>query len=184
MLKRLKRDDGFISIIGIIVLVLAIVGLMALCGDDAHAVTEHCPDGGTKTEAQGDELNDVVLEAGTEACVKGSTDAVSFTADGQTTLAEYLGNGHDVSYYVVYSTPTPTPTPTPTDSPSPSPTPPDRPDKPDRPDRPDRPDVPTRGPDRGLAFTGPADVAVWAAAALLSLLLGALAWYGGRRRQA
>jgi hypothetical protein len=83
----------------------------------AQATTEHCPAGGTKVEANGgtqDDINGLVLAAGTQVCVKGSTDATGIiTADGTSTLFELLGNGHDVSYYVVYeSTPTETPPPT------------------------------------------------------------------------
>lgn len=99
------------------------------------AVTEHCPDGGTKIESQVDgDLDNIVLTAGTSFCVKGSTDATGIlVADGETSLFDYLGNGHNVSYYVVYETPSappseepssePTPTPTPEPTPTPTPEP-------------------------------------------------------------
>lgn len=91
------------------------------------AKTEHCPGGFTdKIEAKTNELNGVILEAGTMFCVKGSTDATGIlVADGTTSLVDYLDNGHDVSYYAIYdqdATPTPTPTPEPTVTPTPEPT--------------------------------------------------------------
>lgn len=82
--------------------------------------TEHCPAGwNEKVEANADELNDIVLPKGTEFCVKGSTIATDKqTADGKTTLGEYLPGKWDVSYYVLYqSKPKPTPKPTPTPEP-------------------------------------------------------------------
>ena len=88
----------------------------------ALAVTEHCPDhNGHPGKVEGGNLNDIVLDEGTEFCVKGSTEAVYVQfADGQTTLVEYLNNGHDVSYYVVYGRVHPSP-PVETNNPSPSP---------------------------------------------------------------
>lgn len=91
------------------------------------ANTEHCPSGGEKVEAKGDDLNDIVLDAGTLFCVKGSTDATGILeADGETSLVVYLDNGHDVSYYVVYeeeASSSQSPKPTPTMSVAPTPTP-------------------------------------------------------------
>jgi hypothetical protein len=106
----------------ILALMLALASLNGVA-----AVTEHCPAGGAKVEAVGSNLNDVVPAAGTQVCVKGSTEATGIvTADGQSTLYELLGNGHDVSYYVTYggptSAPTDTPTSTPTAEPSATPT--------------------------------------------------------------
>lgn len=108
-------------------LVAAIIALASVAGGStALAKTEHCPDGGTGHIENGAMDNDLVLRAGTVACVKGSTDAVSFVADGATDLFTYLGNGHDVSYYVIYqypeATPSLTPTPDPTATPTPEPT--------------------------------------------------------------
>lgn len=95
-------------------------------GGPVSASTAHCPDhNGHPGKVEGGDLNDIVLAAGTEFCVKGATDATGvLLADGETTLYEYLNNGHDVSYYVVYSTPsqTPQPTPEPTIAPTPEPT--------------------------------------------------------------
>lgn len=89
--------------------VVALVLLIGLVGSmEVRAATEHCPAGGTKTEG---ENNALVLPPGTVGCVKGSTDAVSFVADGITTLVAYLANGHDVSYYVVYTEVTPSTAP-------------------------------------------------------------------------
>jgi uncharacterized membrane protein len=75
----------------------------------AAAATEHCDDhNGHPGKVEGAN-NDVVLAAGTVFCVKGSTEATgTLVADGTTSLFDYLGNGHDVSYYIVYETPTPT----------------------------------------------------------------------------
>ncbi len=84
---------------------------------DVSAETEHCPSGGTKLEGN---YNSTVLPAGTQFCVKASTETVSGTADGSTSLIGYVqaagivndqGNPHDVSYYVVYASPSPTSVP-------------------------------------------------------------------------
>src|SRR5215203_4329155 len=57
----------------------------------AFAVTEHCPDGWVTKDESGEDDNDIVLEAGTQFCVKGSTTASGILiADGETTLKEYL----------------------------------------------------------------------------------------------
>jgi streptogrisin C len=129
--------------------VAAALGLLVALAIPAAATTEHCPgepgttiEGAVKVEATGgtqDEINELVLEAGTVFCVKASAGATGYlTADGETTLQEYLfeagivdgsgEQGRDVSYYVTYEEePTPTPTPTPTEeetaSPTPTPTP-------------------------------------------------------------
>ena len=100
---------------------LALFVTTLFAANAALATTEHCPDGGTKVEAVGDELNDIVLPAGTLVCVKGSTEATGIVeADGQSSLFDILGNDHDVSYYVVYGEEEPSPSPTTTPSPSPS----------------------------------------------------------------
>lgn len=103
----------------------------------AQAKTEHCPSGGVKVESVVDgDLDLIVPSAGTLVCVKGSTDATGIVvADGETTLVDILGNGHNVSYYVTYGsqatdTPEVTPSAPPaTDSPTsePSVTPTDEP---------------------------------------------------------
>jgi hypothetical protein len=104
------------------------VSLVAALALPAVAATEHCPDGGTKTEANGGTqaaINALVLEAGTQVCVKAENEATGLvTADGSTTLQAYLyaagivdgsgQQGRDVSYYVVYGT-APSTDPSPTD---------------------------------------------------------------------
>jgi uncharacterized repeat protein (TIGR01451 family) len=82
----------------------------------------HCPAGGTKIQS-GAAGNDVVLAAGTEFCVKaGPGHTGILTADGTTTLRDYLklagivggdGEGRDVSYYVEYGDPDLDPDPEP-----------------------------------------------------------------------
>jgi len=78
----------------------------------AFAVTEHCPDGWVTKDESGEDDNDIVLEAGTQFCVKGSTTASGILiADGETTLKEYLegaGEDADVSHWVTYETTTTT----------------------------------------------------------------------------
>ena len=87
------------------------------------ATTAHCPDGWVSKTETGD-MNGVILDVGTQFCVKGSTDATGIiVADGQTSLVDYLDNGHDVSYYVIYGGTQPSPTPSPSLTPSPSPSP-------------------------------------------------------------
>jgi outer membrane biosynthesis protein TonB len=108
------------------------------------ADVEHCPghsdSANTKVEATGgnqEAVNNLVLPAGTQFCVKSSTGNTGvLVANGTTTLREYLeaagivggdGQGRDVSYYVIYAeeptaTPTEEPTPTPAATPTPTPT--------------------------------------------------------------
>ncbi len=75
--------------------------------------TEHCPDHESNPKVETGNLNGIVLDAGTSFCVKGSTDATGIlTANGTTTLFEYLGSDHDVSYYVIYETSPPSTTTT------------------------------------------------------------------------
>lgn len=112
------------KVLGATVVIAMLLSVLVL---PVFAKTEHCPDWGTKFEGN---YNTTVLPAGTSFCVKGSTEATGIlTADGTTTLFAYLGNGHDVSYYVVYegvepsATPPITPQPTTTPSASPSMTP-------------------------------------------------------------
>jgi hypothetical protein len=163
-------------------LLLVFVGVFLILtvalADGAFAKTEHCPAGGTKTEGQ---HNDVVLAAGTQVCVKGSTDATGIiTADGTSTLFELLGNGHDVSYYVVYEEVQPSETPSPTPSPSVSPTvdpsPTVSPEPPVDPTDPPKVDEPRNDPDgdpkkfdapKDLAYTGLDDLG----AGLIALIL-------------
>lgn len=115
---------------------LAAIMLLVVAVPVALGTTERCPEGGVKVESVVDgDLNDVVPVEGTLICVKGSTDATGIiVADGETTLVEYLGNGHDVSHFVTYEeeptfSPTPTlmpsvmPTPSPSESQQVSPTP-------------------------------------------------------------
>ncbi len=87
-----------------------VVGLIAAPAGAKPPANLHCPGGYLyKVEAVGSELDDVVLPAGTEFCVKASTQNSSYlTADGTSTLLDYvtwLNNGGQtpsVSYYVVY----------------------------------------------------------------------------------
>ena len=116
------------------ILALLATAAIAFAGaSPASATTEHCPSGGTGHIENGAIDNNLVLPAGTIACVKGSTVAVEFVANGVYTLYQYLGLGQDVSYYVIYEgspssspstepTPSYSPSPTPSVEPSPSPT--------------------------------------------------------------
>jgi len=94
----------------------------------------HCPDFNSpnKVESVVDgDLDNVVLPAGTLFCVKGGPqDATGYlTADGTTTVGEYLPGKYNVSYYITYEgvepsvTPPISPPPTTTPSASPSMTP-------------------------------------------------------------
>lgn len=68
---------------------------------------EVCPDPKIESVVDGD-IDDVVLPAGTEACIKGSTVVVYVTADGESTLRELLGIDKNVSHYGILSTTTTT----------------------------------------------------------------------------
>lgn len=114
----------------IILVLLALVALVLIAAPQVNAETNdgHCPNHNghpAKVESQVDgDLNDIVPPAGAYFCVKGSVNATGYlTADGTTTLFDYLGNGHDVSYWIHYGgsiPPMETTTPEPTASPSPS----------------------------------------------------------------
>lgn len=105
-------------------IVLVTIGILIAAAAALGQATEHCPDHqGHEGKIESGDLNGVVLDAGTEFCVKGATDATGkLVADGETDLSAYLGNGHDVSYYVVYgaitTTSTTQPSTTTTTSPS------------------------------------------------------------------
>ena len=104
------------SFVPLVVLATMLIG-------SASAAVGQCPAGWTtKVEAQtSGELDDVVLEAGTVFCVKAGTQNTGMlTADGTTTLCEYLieagivtrsGDCKNVSHYVVYPSPPPSETP-------------------------------------------------------------------------
>ena len=95
---------------------MAAAMLLATLAIPAMASTEHCPGHqGHDGKVEG-ENNDLVLDAGTEFCVKAGPYATSvLTADGETSLIEYVeqegltvgegggGNVPDVSYYIVYA---------------------------------------------------------------------------------
>jgi cell division septation protein DedD len=123
---------------------LIVVAMAIMATGSALGAPGHCPDkdSTSKVEASFDgEFDNTVLAAGTLFCVKaGSAETGGntgiLTADGETTLVEYLkaagivggdGEGRNVSYYIVYgrSTPSPSPSgsPEPTFTPSPSLTP-------------------------------------------------------------
>lgn len=82
-------------------------------GDKVFAA-DVCPEDG-KVESQTDgDLDDIVLPAGTEVCIKGGQTLVNVTADGTKTLAELLGTGQNVSHYTPETPSTTTTTQSPT----------------------------------------------------------------------
>lgn len=112
-----------------VAMIAAGLSLFAVAPSIAGATQDpdlHCPDGGTKVEANGEnqaEINALILPAGTLVCVKagpGNTDIV--TADGEKDLQDILfdagikngsgTDGKDVSYYVIYESETTTTTTT------------------------------------------------------------------------
>lgn len=102
-------------LIGTAVVALGLIGIIPGAGADQDP-NLHCPDGGTKVEANGEnqaELNALVLDEGTRVCVKASSGNTGIVeADGEDTLQEILFDngivdgsgeqGRDVSYYVTY----------------------------------------------------------------------------------
>ena len=85
--------------------VLSAAVLLVAFSAPVAAKSQHCPDKNHPSKVERGNMNDVVLAAGTIVCVKGSTDATGkVVADGIKTLEQILGNGHDVSYYIVYGT--------------------------------------------------------------------------------
>lgn len=85
------------TMLGMIVgLVVVGFGLVA-----AGTAAEVCLEEG-KVESQVDgDLDDIVLEEGTLVCIKAGNDMVTVEADGESTLAELIDNGHNVSHYTV-----------------------------------------------------------------------------------
>lgn len=108
------------AVIGAALILFAIIAT----AQPVAGVTQRCPPGGVKVEAQSDgQLDSIVPAAGTLVCVKGSTKATGIVvADGQTTLLDILNNGHAVSYYVTYegSQPSSPPSAEPSATPEPS----------------------------------------------------------------
>lgn len=120
---------------GVFILLLILVAALAAT---VSADPGHCPDGWTAKDESGADDNELVLVAGTVFCVKAGSgqsndeaNAGIQTADGETTLCEYLvaagvvggdDECRDVSYWVTYPSATPTPTPTSTPTPTPTPT--------------------------------------------------------------
>jgi hypothetical protein len=79
--------------------------------DDVPAA-DVCPEEG-KVESQVDgELDNIILEEGTLVCIKGGQATVQVVADGNSTLAEMLGTGQNVSHYTIISVPPTTTTTT------------------------------------------------------------------------
>jgi hypothetical protein len=113
--------------------------MLGLAAGTALGVTEHCPgepgDNPSKVEATPetqDEINALVLDAGTVFCVKaGPFASGDLVADGVTSLLGYVtwtnngGQTPDVSYYINHppASPTPSPSEEPTPEPSVEPTP-------------------------------------------------------------
>lgn len=93
---------------------LTALGLLCLVALPAYGGNgqEVCPEEGKVESVIDGDLDGIVLEDGTQVCIKGSTDVVYVTADGVSTLFELLGNGHNVSHYTVLETPETTTTTT------------------------------------------------------------------------
>lgn len=84
--------------------ILTILGMLALIVFVMTGTAQGadvCPEEG-KVESQVDgDLDDIVLDAGTLVCIKAGQDLVEVVADGESTLAELIDNGHNVSHYTV-----------------------------------------------------------------------------------
>jgi hypothetical protein len=100
------------------VIALALAGMLVLCAAysasatqiDPPGLEQVCPEEGkVESEVDGD-LDEIILEAGTEVCIKGGQTLVNVTADGESTLAELLGTGQNVSHYTIGGTPSTTTT--------------------------------------------------------------------------
>jgi hypothetical protein len=129
MKKSMRSLIALVSAMALTMMLMLAFSVPAVFAD-----VEHCPDYNdpayTKVDATFDgELDDIVLEAGTVFCVKaGSENTGVLTADGTTTLQEYLfeagivdgsgEQGRNVSYYVVYEAEPPATDPPATDPPA------------------------------------------------------------------
>lgn len=91
-----------LSVIGVLILSLGLsLGALA-------APADVCPEDGKVESTVDGDLDGIVLEVGTEVCIKGGQTLVTVTADGTSTLAELLGTGQNVSHYTVLETPSTT----------------------------------------------------------------------------
>jgi hypothetical protein len=112
-------------------LVLAATLALGLAGSASAVQSDfHCPDGWAYKVEAPPALDEVVLDAGTEFCVKAATDNSGIlVADGATPLGDYvtwLTAGEQtptISYLAVYGSPDPSSSPEPSASPTLSPEP-------------------------------------------------------------
>lgn len=94
--------------LSLIVTVLMLIAAVALGTSNGNV----CPEQG-KVESQSDgDLDDIVLDAGTEVCIFGANVQVNVTADGEATLRELLGLNKNVSHYTITKPPSTTTTTT------------------------------------------------------------------------
>lgn len=66
---------------------------------DPPGLEQVCPNEGKVESVVDGDLDNIVLYAGTEVCIKGGQTLVNVIADGTSTLAELLGTGQNVSHY-------------------------------------------------------------------------------------
>lgn len=83
--------------VALMVIGLLLLGFMA--AQPAEGKQDVCPEEGKVESVVDGDLDNIVLDAGTLVCIKGSTTMVVVTADGESTLRELLGIDQNVSHY-------------------------------------------------------------------------------------
>ncbi len=93
--------------------IMVFMGIMLIASPPALAGgQEVCPSEGKVESVVDGDLDGIVLDAGTQVCIKAGTTVVYVEADGVQTLAELIGNGKNVSHYTIISVPETTTTTT------------------------------------------------------------------------
>lgn len=105
---RTSTKDVLLSVVAFIAGFLLAFAVFASTANAA----EVCPEEGKVESIVDGDLDGIVLDAGTEVCIKGGQTLVTVTADGTSTLAELLGTGQNVSHYTILEVPPSTTTTT------------------------------------------------------------------------
>ena len=92
--------------------IMVFMGIMLIASPALAGGQEVCPSEGKVESVVDGDLDGIVLDAGTQVCIKAGTTVVYVEADGIQTLAELIGNGKNVSHYTIITVPETTTTTT------------------------------------------------------------------------
>ncbi len=85
--------------------IMVFMGIMLIASPALAGGQEVCPSEGKVESVVDGDLDGIVLDAGTQVCIKAGTTVVYVEADGIQTLAELIGNGKNVSHYTIIFVP-------------------------------------------------------------------------------